>query len=55
MAMSEPKCPTTASPGLRNTAEAQENDIKYNLMKIIETFKEEIITLKRNKKIQSQR
>ena len=32
---------TTASPGHPNTAEAQENDLQSNLIKMIEAFKEE--------------
>ena len=34
--------PTTASPGYPSTAEAQENDLKSNLIKMIEAFKEEM-------------
>ena len=34
--------PITASLGYSNTAEAQENDLKSNLIKMIEAFKEEI-------------
>jgi len=34
--------PTTASHRCPNTTEAQEDDLKYNLIKMIETFKEEI-------------
>lgn len=38
----EPCYPTTVSPGYCNTTEAQGNDLKSNLMKVIETFKEEM-------------
>jgi hypothetical protein len=38
----EPSYGTTASPGYSNTAEAQENDLKSNLMKMIEAFKEKM-------------
>jgi len=38
----EPSDPATASPGCFNTAEAQENDLKYNFMTMVESFKEEI-------------
>ena len=34
--------PMTASPGYPNTLEAQENDLKSNLRKIIVTFKGEM-------------
>jgi hypothetical protein len=34
--------PTTASPSYPNTPEAKENDLKSNLMKMIEAFKEEM-------------
>jgi hypothetical protein len=34
--------PTTASPGYSNTAEAQENDLKTNLMTMTEALKEEM-------------
>lgn len=37
----EPRQPTIANPGYSNTAEA-ENELKSNLTKMIETFKEEI-------------
>jgi len=33
---------TTVSPGYPNTREAQENDFKSNLTKMIQSFKEEI-------------
>ena len=34
--------PTAASPEYSNRAEAQENDLKPNLMNILEAFKEEM-------------
>jgi hypothetical protein len=34
--------PTTASPGYPNTTKAQENDLKYNFIKMAEAFKEEM-------------
>jgi hypothetical protein len=37
----EPGYPTTASLGSSNTAKAQENDLKSNSMKMIQTSKEE--------------
>ena len=37
--------PTTSSPGYPNTAEAQENDLKSNLMKMIEDLGEEILKI----------
>jgi hypothetical protein len=39
---SEHSYPTTASPGYPNRPEAQENDLKSNLIKMIEAFKEEM-------------
>ena len=41
-ASSEPISPITASPGYANTPENQEADLKSYLMKIIESFKEDI-------------
>lgn len=38
----EPSYPTSASPKYCNTTEAQEKDVKTNLMKIIELHKEEM-------------
>jgi hypothetical protein len=47
MAPSEPSYSTTTSPGYSNIFETQENDIKFNLVKMIEAFKEEVnISLK---------
>ena len=40
MAPPELSYPTTASPGYSNIAEAQENDLKTNFMKMIEVLKE---------------
>lgn len=42
--MAPPKSsyPTTASPGYSNIDEAQENDLKSNLMKMIESLEVEI-------------
>ena len=40
MTPSEHSYPTTASPGYPNTTEAQENDLKSNLIKMTEAFKE---------------
>ena len=42
MTPSKHSYPTTASLRYPNTAEAQENDLKSNLIKMIEAFKEEI-------------
>lgn len=39
---SEHSYPTTASSGYPNTIEAQENDPKYNLIKMIEAFKKKM-------------
>jgi hypothetical protein len=44
MVLTEPRYPTTASSEYLNTAESQENNLKSNLMKMIETFKEEMNT-----------
>ena len=41
-ASSEPSSPTTASPEYTNTPENQEADLKSYLIKIIESFKEDI-------------
>ena len=41
VALSAQSYSTPASPGHLNTTEAQENDLKSNLMKMIEAFKEE--------------
>jgi hypothetical protein len=45
LAPSEPISPTTASPGYPNTPENQDADLKSYLMKIIESFKEDINNL----------
>ena len=42
LASSEPSYPTTAIPGCISTLENQEADLKFYLMKIIESFKEAI-------------
>jgi aspartate/methionine/tyrosine aminotransferase len=42
IASPEPSYPTTANLEYLNTAEAQKNYLKTNLMKTIEVFKEEI-------------
>ena len=42
MATPEPSGPTKQSPEHPNAEEAEENNLKYNFMKMIETFKEEI-------------
>jgi hypothetical protein len=39
---SEPSSPTTASPEYTNTLENQESVLKFYLMKIIRSFKEDI-------------
>jgi hypothetical protein len=41
-APTEPSYPITASPGYFNTTEAQENDLKSNLVKMIESFEDEM-------------
>ena len=38
----EPSSPTTANPGYPNENEAQENGLKFNFIKMIEAFKEEM-------------
>lgn len=38
----EPRYPATANPGYMNTVEAQQSDLKYNLMKSRKALKEEI-------------
>ena len=42
--MASPECSyhTTAGTGNPNTTKAQENDLKSNLIKMIEAFKEEV-------------
>jgi hypothetical protein len=42
MSPPEPSYPTTASPMYPNTHEEQENDLKSNLIKMAEAFKEDI-------------
>jgi hypothetical protein len=42
MTPSEHYFPTTANPGYPNTIKAQENDLKSNLTKMKDTFKEKI-------------
>jgi hypothetical protein len=42
LASSEHSSPTTASPGYINTPKNQDADLKSHLMKIIESFKEDI-------------
>jgi hypothetical protein len=39
---SEPRSPTTATPKYTNTPEIQESSLKSYLMKIIESFNEDI-------------
>nr|AAL79523.1 age-related protein [Mus musculus] len=41
MIPSDHRYPSTANPGYPNTTRAQENDLKSNLIKMIETFREE--------------
>ena len=41
-ASSEPSSPITASPGYPNTPEKHDANLKFHLMKIIKTFKEDI-------------
>ena len=50
MAPPEPSYWTTPSPKYPSTAKAQEDDLKFNLIKMIEAFKQEI---KKYRKIQS--
>ena len=42
MIPSDHRYPFTDNPGYPNTARAQENDLKSNLIKMIEAFKEEM-------------
>ena len=42
LASPEPSYPTTASPEYSDITEAQENDLKSNLMKMTDAFKEEM-------------
>lgn len=42
MGPSEPRSPATASSGYPNIPEEQVYDLKYHLMKMLETFKENI-------------
>jgi hypothetical protein len=56
MAASESSSPTTTSPGYPNILEEQDNVPKSHLMKIIETFKENINkSLKKYRKTESNR
>jgi hypothetical protein len=43
--------PTTASPRYTNRTAAQENDLKSNLIKMIEAFNEEINKTLKHRKI----
>ena len=46
--------PTTVNPEYSSTAEAQENDLKTNFMKIIEVLKQEINkSLKKSRETQT--
>jgi hypothetical protein len=40
MAPPEPRYPATTSPGFPNEPEAQDKDLKFNLIKMIEAFKD---------------
>ena len=42
LAPSEPSSPTTTSPGYPNIPEKQDTVLKFHLMKIIETFRDDI-------------
>jgi hypothetical protein len=42
LAPSEPRCPTTASPGYPNIPEKQDSYLKFHLMKMIRDHKEDI-------------
>ena len=54
MAPSEPSSPTTGSPGYLNIPKEQDDDLKFHLIKMIKTVKEEISKyLKEIQKIQS--
>jgi hypothetical protein len=44
-ASSEPRTPTTASPGYPNTLEKQDSDLKSYLMMLVEDFKKVINNL----------
>lgn len=44
----EPNHPTKTSPGYPNAAETQENNNKFNIMKMIVVFKDEIKILQSN-------
>jgi hypothetical protein len=47
MAPPEPSYPATTNPGYSNDTESPEEDLKSNLIKMIEAFKEDMIkTLK---------
>jgi hypothetical protein len=48
LATSDTSSPTTASPEYPNIPEKQDSDVKYHLMKMIEDFKIDIITLLKN-------
>jgi hypothetical protein len=56
LATSEPSYSTAPSPGYPKMSKTQDNDLNSYLMKIIETFKEDINnSLKEIQKIQSRR
>lgn len=56
MALSEQSYSNTTSPGYPNINEAQENDLKSNLIKITDAFKEAVNkSLKKYRKIQLDR
>lgn len=42
MTSTEPSCPATTNPGYPNETEAQEEDFKFNLMKLIKAFKKDM-------------
>jgi hypothetical protein len=54
MTLSEPGYPTAARPGYTNTPAVQENDLKPNLMKMLDDFKE-IMNKYKYRKIQLNR
>jgi hypothetical protein len=51
----EASYPSTASTACPNTNEAQEDDFKPNLIKMLKAFKEKMNPLKKYRKIQSNR
>lgn len=55
MALPEPSHPAITRPGYPNKTEAKEDDLKFNLIKMIEAFREEMNKYKKYNQMQSNR